>query len=140
MWLFKSSKSIILKLSYNMNNYRLSTSNLNLEILDSEEKDKLININPRVGHLRDGRIIDILSNKIIYQAESSIYKILDPEGNILIVQTLTEAAKIIGVNIKTLSSKLNEEMLDSDELMISIKKFKVKRIGVFYRNKLNNMD
>src|SRR6266446_4602115 len=90
----KEIKSIILKLSYNMNNYRLS-------------------------------------NKVIHQAESSIYKILNPKEEIFIVQTLTEAANIVGVNIKTLSNKLNKEVLDSDEPMVNIKNFKVKRIGVF---------
>jgi hypothetical protein len=124
-------KSIILKLSYNMNNYRLSTSTSNSETINSEEKDKLINMTPKVKRLKDGRLLDILSNKVIHQAESSIYKILNPKEEIFIVQTLTEAANIVGVNIKTLSNKLNKEVLDSDEPMVNIKNFKVKRIGVF---------
>jgi len=136
----KEIKSIILKLSYNMNNYRLSTSTSKSETLSSEEKNKLLNITPKVERLKDGRLLDILSNKVIHQAESSIYKILNPEEEIFIVQTLTEAAKIVGVNIKTLSNKLNKEISDSDESMVSIKNFKVKRIGVFYKNKLNNID
>jgi len=127
----KEIKSIILKLSYNMNNYRLSTSTSNSETINSEEKDKLINMTPKVKRLKDGRLLDILSNKVIHQAESSIYKILNPKEEIFIVQTLTEAANIVGVNIKTLSNKLNKEVLDSDEPMVNIKNFKVKRIGVF---------
>lgn len=127
----KEIKSIILKLSYNMNNYRLSTSTSNSETINSEVKDKLINMTPKVKRLKDGRLLDILSNKVIHQAESSIYKILNPKEEIFIVQTLTEAANIVGVNIKTLSNKLNKEVLDSDEPMVNIKNFKVKRIGVF---------
>jgi len=127
----KEIKSIIFKLSYNMNNYRLSTSTSNSETINSEEKDKLINMTPKVKRLKDGRLLDILSNKVIHQAESSIYKILNPKEEIFIVQTLTEAANIVGVNIKTLSNKLNKEVLDSDEPMVNIKNFKVKRIGVF---------
>jgi LAGLIDADG endonuclease len=127
----KEIKSIILKLSYNMNNYRLSTSTSNSETINSEEKDKLINMTPKVKRLKDGRLLDILSNKVIHQAESSIYKILNPKEEIFIVQTLREAANIVGVNIKTLSNKLNKEVLDSDEPMVNIKNFKVKRIGVF---------
>src|ERR1700735_2450860 len=136
----KDIKSIILKLSYNMNNYRLSTSTSKSETLSSEEKNKLLNITPKVERLKDGRLLDILSNKVIHQAESSIYKILNPEEEIFIVQTLTEAAKIVGVNIKTLSNKLDKEISDSDESMVNVKNFKVKRIGVFYKNKLNNID
>jgi len=136
----KEIKSIILKLSYNMNNYRLSTSTSKSETLSSEEKNKLLNITPKVERLKDGRLLDILSNKVIHQAESSIYKILNPEEEIFIVQTLTEAAKIVGVNIKTLSNKLDKEISDSDESMVNVKNFKVKRIGVFYKNKLNNID
>src|SRR5712664_2055818 len=94
----KEIKSIILKLSYNMNNYRLSTSTSNSETINSEEKDKLINMTPKVKRLKDGRLLDILSNKVIHQAESSIYKILNPKEEIFIVQTLTEAANIVGVN------------------------------------------
>ena len=131
----KEIKSLILKLSYIMNNYRLSTTKANSINLNPEERDKLINMTPKVKRLKDGRLIDILSNKVVHQAESSIYKILNPKGEILIVQTLTEAAKIVDVNIKTLSRKL-----DSDESMVNIKNFNIKRIGVFYRNKLNNMD
>jgi hypothetical protein len=127
----KEIKSIILKLSYNMNNYRLSTSTSNSETINSEEKDKLINMTPKVKRLKDGRLLDILSNNVIHQAESSIYKILNPKEEIFIVQTLREAANIVGVNIKTLSNKLNKEVLDSDEPMVNIKNFKVKRIGVF---------
>jgi hypothetical protein len=127
----KEIKSIILKLSYNMNNYRLSTSTSNSETINSEEKDKLINMTPKVKRLKDGRLLDILSNKVIHQAESSIYKILNPKEEIFIVQTLREAANIVGVNIKTLSNKLNKEVLDSDEPMVNIKNFKVKHIGVF---------
>src|ERR1700723_3622208 len=85
------------------------------------EKDKLINMTPKVKRLKDGRLLDILSNKVIHQAESSIYKILNPKEEIFIVQTLTEAANIVGVNIKTLSNKLNKEVLDSDEPMVNIK-------------------
>src|SRR6202041_2686512 len=66
-------------------------------------------------------IILKLSYNIIHQAESSIYKILNPKEEIFIVQTLTEAANIVGVNIKTLSNKLNKEVLDSDEPMVNIK-------------------
>jgi hypothetical protein len=123
-----------------MNNYRLSTSTSKSETLSSEEKNKLLNITPKVERLKDGRLLDILSNKVIHQAESSIYKILNSEEEIFIVQTLTEAAKIVGVNIKTLSNKLDKEISDSDESMVSIKNFKVKRFGVFYKNKLNNID
>lgn len=114
-----------------MNNYRLSTSTSNSETINSEEKDKLKNMTPKVKRLKDGRLLDILFNKVIHQAESSIYKILNPKEEIFIVQALREAANIVGVNIKTLSNKLDKEISDSDESMVNVKNFKVKRIGVF---------
>jgi len=58
---------LLLKLTYNMNNYRLSTYKESIEILSKKERDKLINSNSTVKYLLDGRLIDILTNKVLHQ-------------------------------------------------------------------------
>lgn len=128
-------KYLILKLSHSMNNFRLSTysGKIPAEFLSMHEKAKLINVTPQVEHLQDGRVKNIYLNKILHQHESSIYKILKPSGEIVITQTITEAAKIVGVNIKTLSKKLDRKMLQSAEYTANINNIKIKRIGVFYK-------
>lgn len=59
-------KSLILKLSYTMNNYRLST-NLEPEKVSSglsvEEMDRILKARPTILHLGDGRQLDIVTNK-----------------------------------------------------------------------------
>lgn len=59
-------KSCILKLSYIMNNYRLST-NLEPEEVTSglsiEEIDRILKARPTIIHLDDGRQLDIVTNK-----------------------------------------------------------------------------
>lgn len=48
-------KGIILKLSYTINNYRLSTHTAPEPSLSKEERDKLFSATPIVEHLYDGR-------------------------------------------------------------------------------------
>lgn len=126
-------KSLILKLSYNMNNFRLSTysGNMPVEILSKNERDIMENALPLVEQLWDGRIRDISSKKIIYQHESCIYKIITPNGEILIKQTISESADIVGVNVKTLSKYLDVESEVNPEYTVLMKNYKVKRIGVY---------
>ena len=75
---------------------------------------------------------EICVQKIINQHESSIYKIIKPCGKVLIVQTLSEAAKIVGVNIKTLSKHLDVESSNNLKYTTLIKKHKIKRIKIFF--------
>ena len=127
-------KSLILKLSKNMNNYRLSTylGKNSSKLLTNQERNKLIDYIPLVEYLWDGRKRDLCSKKIINQNESSIYKIIKPSGKELIVQTLSEAAEIAGVNVKTLSKYLDVESTNNLEYTTLIKKHKIKRIKIFF--------
>ena len=109
-------KSLLLKLSKTMNNFRLSTKiNNNSKLLSPDEINTLINASPLVEHLWDGRVCVKSAKKIIHQRESSIYKILKPTKQVLITLTLSEAAKVIGVNIKTLSKYLDIKYPNNSE-------------------------
>jgi len=111
-----------------MNNFRLSTYSGSVEILSLNEKEKLINTAPTIEHLNDGRQRDINTNKIIHQNTSCIYEIYKSNGEVLLMQTLSEVAETIDVNIKTISKHL--DVLDSNGIVL--KGYKIKRIPVFY--------
>ena len=122
-------KSLILKLSYTMKNFRLSTCSYSAKFLSINEIDMLINAAPTIEHLKDGRQKDILTDKMVHQNTSSIYEILKPNGETLILKTLSKTAKIIGVNVKTLSKHLD---VYSNDYTAALNSYKIKRIPVFY--------
>ena len=123
-------KEIILKLSYNMNNYRLSTNIKPVEILSKEELDKLINFNPTVKYLFDGRQVDILTNKVLHQQVSCVYEISKPNNEIVLANTLQEAGLIVDVYPETLSKHL-DSIGSNPEQYLEIKNNKIRRIAVF---------
>lgn len=73
------------------------------------------------------------SKKIIYQHESCVYRIVKPNGEALTVQTLTESANIVGVNVKTLSKHLDVDSAKNSEFTAMVKDHKIKRIRVYYK-------
>jgi hypothetical protein len=85
-------KSLIIKLSFTMNNFRLSSSKEETEILTNEEMSLLKNSTPLIEHLVDGRVRDINSKVIIHQSCSCIYIIITPVGETLRVLSLKESA------------------------------------------------
>ena len=132
-------KALILKLSYNMNNYRLSTNPETVELVSSFERDILAKASPYIAHLSDGRQRDLTTGKIIHQHSSSIYKVIKSNNEVILKQTLFEVAEIVGVNIKTLSKRLDLASLplqqgksEAEDGSLEIKGNIVKRIGVFY--------
>ena len=128
-------RSLIIKLSYSMNNFRLSNYSAEkpAKLLTEDEKDILLNSPPLVEHLWDGRLRDIKTRKIIYQHESSLYKIIKPNGEILTLQTLSESAKIVGVNVKTLSKYLDVDFEINPKFTAIIKDHKIKRFKTYYK-------
>ena len=118
-------KRLILRLSYTMNSFRLSTTAAPLSTnsedariggaLSKDERDKLSNAAPTVEHLSDGRVIDILTRKVIPQRISCVYEIRELNGEIFMANTLSEAASIVGVYPETLSKYLDVEIRDSIE-------------------------
>lgn len=126
-------KSLILKLSYTMNNYRLSTYSGLVESFSEDARYLLINATPCIEHLSDGRQRDIVTKKVIHRRSSScVYEIIQPSGVLSIKGNLSEAAKIIGIGFSTLKKRMDVERLE--EYPIEYKGHKIKRIAVFYPN------
>nr|AZL93780.1 LAGLIDADG homing endonuclease [Endoconidiophora resinifera] len=123
-------KSLILKLSNTMNNFRLSTNPKEVELLNNSEMNILVNAPHVVKHLNDGRQIDLRTDKIIHQHSSSIYEVIKPNKERVLLLTLFEAADIVGVDIRTLSKLLAEVSTDA----VEVKGYFVKRIAVFVPN------
>lgn len=127
----KEIASLVLKLSYTMNNYRLSTYQDTVNYLSKDEMDKLINAKPTIVHLKDGRQIDHLTKKVIHRRSSScIYEIIKPSGEVLLMPNLAESAKIIGTGFNTLKRHL--DVLDNISDEVVLKDHTVRRIPVFY--------
>lgn len=120
-------KDLILKLSLTMNNYRLSTTD-GVELLSKSEMDTMVNISPTIEYLSDGRQRDIITKKIVHQHSSCVYEIInESSGEIALKLTLSDAAQVIGVDIKTLSKYLDIEVNNT----VEVKGYHIKRVRVF---------
>lgn len=62
-----------------------------------------------------------------------MYRIVKPNGEVLTVQTLSESANIVGVNIKTLSKHLDVDSTENSEFTAMVKDHKITRIRVYYK-------
>ena len=126
-------KKIILKLSYTMNSYRLSTNTASGSPLSKDEWDKLSSALPTVNYLFDGRVRDISTGKMLHQKISCVYEILELGGEVLIANTLSEAASIVGVYPDTLSKYLDVDIQDSveHEHWVFLNNRKIRRVSVF---------
>jgi len=110
-------KLLILKLSYSMNNFRLSTNSdlAKVPSLSKESLDKIIKAKPTIRHLDDGRQLDIVTGKAVnIRWTNCIYEIIKDSGEILLASTLNEAAEILGVNFRTVGRHLEQEDLYSN--------------------------
>lgn len=71
-----------------MNNHRLSTYQGTVNCLSKDEKYMLINTQPTIEHLKDGRQIDIITKEVLRRRSSSLYEIIKPSGEILLTANL----------------------------------------------------
>lgn len=124
-------KRIILKLSYTMNNYRLSTNTAPASSLSKDERDKLVSVAPTFEHLYDGRVRDIYTGKTIHQQISCVYEIRKLDREVLMPNTLPEAATIIGVYPDTLSRYLDVKVQDSIVHWVRLNNHDIRRKAVF---------
>ena len=122
-------RALILKLSNTMNNFRLSTYKGIAVALTQEEIEKLLNAGSTVERLLDGRVIDRDTKKVLPRQVSCIYQICEQDGAVLLANSLTEAAAIVGLYPDTLSKYLDSEQLNGE--FIEIKNHKIKRVCVF---------
>lgn len=102
-------KSLIIKLSYSMNNYRLSTNSDPKKVSEfsHEDLDRIINAKPIIEHLSDGRQVDILTRKEVNSRWTNcVYEIVNNVGEIRLTSTLNEAATILNVDPRTVKRQL----------------------------------
>nr|UYR50957.1 hypothetical protein [Morchella crassipes] len=104
----KIIKDLIIKLSFTMNNFRLSTYLGTVEPISISEINEIINAKATIEHLSDGRQIDIETKKLIHnRSSSSIYEIIKSSGEILIKPNLAESAKELGIGFNTAPPSLS---------------------------------
>lgn len=91
-------KSLLVKLSHAINDFRLSSYNGSIpkQQLSENEMSMLVNALPLSEYLPDGRVIDSATGQVDYQNESSVYLIKKMDGEELLVKSLKEAADILG--------------------------------------------
>ena len=118
-------RSLILKLSYTMNNFRLSTCERLTEALSVKEMDKIANAVPLLEYLSDGRVRDLSNNSILTTTVSCVYEIVTPEGDSIILDSLKDVLSEVGVGFRTLKKQLD---LNG---RAEVKGYTIKRISVF---------
>lgn len=121
---------LALKLSFSMNDFRLSSykGKIAKQVITNEELDTLKFAQPLSERLADGRVRDITTGKIDYNNESSVYLIVKPNKEELIVKSLKEAGDVLGVHYSTLSRTL--DVADVNHVA-EIRQHLVRRIRVF---------
>jgi hypothetical protein len=124
-------RSLILKLSNTMNNFRLSTYKGIVQVLSLEEINLITMALPTIEYLLDGRVIDKYTKKLLPRLVTSVYEIHDADGSIILANSLTEAASIVGLYPDTLSKHLDVEVWSSEGMFVDIKNQKIRRVRVF---------
>ena len=119
-------RSLVLKLSNTMNNFRLSTYKGVVKSLSQEEIEKLLSAPPTIEHLLDGRVIDRTTKKVLPKQNSCVYEICEEDGIFILANSLTEAASIVGLYPDTLSKYLDIEVLNSEGVFLEVKKHKIR--------------
>lgn len=122
----KEIKELILKLSYTMNNYRLTTNKKGVEVFTSEEREILKNATPTLERLNDGRLREIETGKIEIKSSQCLYEAikLTPsavstgsaaglnDSEALFFDTLKDTSKNLDVDIRKLKRCIVESMGD----------------------------
>jgi len=137
-------KPLILKLSYTMNNYRLSSQKESEKSisLSTEELNRILNVKPAVLHLADGRQLDIITKKDVNKHSTNcVYEIIKSSGKgsvgveeKILSSTLKEVGEILNIDYRTVKRHLDS--LTEQELgrsFVEIKGNKIRRVAVFYR-------
>lgn len=121
-------RSLILKLSYNMNNFRLSSFKGETEYILLEARNQIINAVPNIEYLEDGRVKHLDDNSIEILLSGCVYEIKKPDGDTILLETLKEVASTVNVGYRTLKGRLDSQELKQ---LVEIKGYLIKRISVF---------
>lgn len=130
-------RSLLLKLSNTMNNFRLSTYKGTVKRLSVNEINKLLSATPTIQHLIDGRVIDIVTKKVLPRLNSCVYEIYEVDGVFFLANSLSEAASIVGLYPDTLSKYLDLDQLNIRDNFVYVNNYKVRRVRVFSPKVLN---
>lgn len=121
-------RSLILKLSYNMNNFRLSTFKGEIDYILLEERNKIINAVANIEYMEDGRIKHLEDNSISILLSGCVYVVKKPNGDIILLETLNQVASTVSVGYRTLKARLDTQELTQH---VEIKGYYIRRIAVF---------
>lgn len=72
----KEIKELILKLSYTMNNNRLTTNKKGIEVFTLEERETIKNATQTIERLKDGRLREIETGKIELKSSQCLYEVI----------------------------------------------------------------
>jgi hypothetical protein len=89
-------KSLIIKLSYTMNNYRLSTYEGPIKLLNETERSLIANATPLKEYLNDGSVKDLVNLRITSKPNSCIYEVITPTKDVILVETLGKVISLVG--------------------------------------------
>lgn len=96
-----------------------------------KKKNRLINAQPTIKHLNDGRQIDLVTKEVLRRRSSScIYEIIKPTGEVSLAPNLLESVKILATKFNNLKKHLAKLEYYSEGVVL--KDHKVRRIPVFY--------
>nr|YP_009262039.1 LAGLIDADG endonuclease [Chrysoporthe austroafricana]AMX22114.1 LAGLIDADG endonuclease [Chrysoporthe austroafricana] len=126
----ESIRALILRLSYTMNSYRLSTNLAkgSIESLTEIERNTVREALPTIEHLEDGRLRDVETGQVTINRSLCVYEVIRPDGEILILDSFNDVLNILGVGFRTLKRHVNEDTLgDATEFRGYI----IRRVAVF---------
>jgi hypothetical protein len=125
-------RALILRLSYTMNSYRLSSNKGSLEPLTQEERKTIREALPTLEHLEDGRLREVNTGKVFINRSLCVYEVITPNGEVLILDSFSGVLKVLGVGFRTLKRHINDNTLGNTN---EYKGYKIKRVPVFLNNK-----
>jgi hypothetical protein len=126
-------KDLVLKLSNNMNNFRLSSYIVEKDIITTSEIKMLLNADPMTIPLSDGRLLNLITQKLDSSIKGgSVFEIVNSDsGEVILANSLEDCASIIGISRYVLW-KIFSSSTDSPFVSeIIADKYNIKRIGVF---------
>lgn len=119
---------LVIKLTFSMNSYRLSTYKGNdKQELTEEEISKLENAPPLLEYHPNGRIFDKVTGKFYFNAKNKLFSLTKAGEKEILVTSLSEASAILGVNSSLLSRLLEKSCGDS----FVYNGYTIKRVDVF---------